>query len=95
MGRDDLVRNAVTVISHVRGAAVDRENAPKWREWFEENTAEVLRSRTTRTSTPAHGCPSTVSLLPRSEHSTWERLSRTLADIDNPYLTASPTTEGN
>lgn len=97
MGRDDLVRNAVTVISHVRGAAVDRENAPKWRAWFEENTADVLEipydshiDAGSRLSFDRLAAPTQRAFLRLGA-----TVSRTLASIDNPYLTASPTTEGN
>jgi MinD-like ATPase involved in chromosome partitioning or flagellar assembly len=97
MGRDDLVRNAVTVISHVRGAAVDRENASKWRTWFEENTAAVLEipydphiDAGSRLSFDRLAAPTQRAFLRLGA-----TVSRTLASIDNPYLTASPTTEGN
>jgi len=97
MGRDDLVRNAVTVISHVRGAAVDRENAPKWRAWFEENTAQVLEipydphiDAGSRLSFDRLAAPTQRAFLRLGA-----TVSRTLASIDNPYLTAAPTKEGN
>lgn len=41
-GREDLVRSAITVISHAPGEYVDRQSAPKWRSWFEASTAAVL-----------------------------------------------------
>lgn len=96
MGRDDLIRNAVTVISHVQGAAVDRENAPKWRAWFEENTAEVLEIP--YDPHIAAGSRLYFDRLAAPTQRAYLRLgatvSRTLASIDNPYLSAAPITEG-
>lgn len=97
MGRGDLVRNAITVISHVQGAAVDRENAPRWRAWFEENTAEVLEipydphiDAGNRLSFDRLAAPTQRAFLRLGA-----TVSRMLASTDNPYLTASSTTEGN
>ncbi|MGQ4510711.1 nucleotide-binding protein [Dermabacteraceae bacterium P13147] len=41
-GREELVSSAITVISHSRDEFVDAQNAPRWREWFEESTAGVF-----------------------------------------------------
>lgn len=41
-GREELVRSAITVISHTRDEYVDRENAPRWRDWFDQATSGVL-----------------------------------------------------
>lgn len=97
MGRGDLVRNAITVISHVQGAAVDRENAPRWRAWFEENTAEVLEipydphiDAGNRLSFDRLAAPTQRAFLRLGA-----TVSRMLASTDNPYLTAASTTEGN
>lgn len=97
MGRGDLVRNAITVISHVQGAAVDRENAPRWRAWFEENTAEVLEipydphiDAGNRLSFDRLAAPTQRAFLRLGA-----TVSRMLASADNPYLTAASTTEGN
>lgn len=97
MGRGDLVRNAITVISHVQGAAVDRENAPRWRQWFEENTAEVLEipydshiDAGNRLSFDRLAAPTQRAFLRLGA-----TVSRMLASADNPYLTAASTTEGN
>ncbi|MGO2773513.1 MAG: MinD/ParA family ATP-binding protein [Brachybacterium tyrofermentans] len=92
-GRSDLVDNAITVISHGGGATVDKENAPRWREWFETNTAEVLevpydghiaagsRLRFDRLAAPTQ----------RAFLALGASVSRSLAQLDNPYLSSKGT----
>lgn len=97
MGRGDLARSAITVISHVRGSSVDRENAPKWRAWFEDNTAEVLEipydshiDAGARLSFDRLAAPTQRAFLRLGA-----TVARALASVDNPYISTSSTTEGN
>lgn len=92
-GRSDLVDNAITVISHGGGAAVDKENAPRWREWFEANTAEVLEvpydghiAAGTRLRFDRLAAPTQRAFLALGAS-----VSRSLAQLDNPYLSSKGT----
>lgn len=92
-GRSDLVDNAITVISHGGGAAVDKENAPRWREWFEANTAEVLEvpydghiAAGTRLRFDRLAAPTQRAFLALGAS-----VSRSLAELDNPYLSSKGT----
>ncbi|MGO1764127.1 MAG: MinD/ParA family ATP-binding protein [Brevibacterium yomogidense] len=95
MGREDLVQNAVTVISHAPGASVDRENALKWRAWLEENTSGVLEIpfdphiAASRLYFDRLAAPTQRAFLRLGA-----TVTRALASADNPYL-STPIPEGN